>query len=341
MPGCGVADRRAPRLWRIRARRGMSRPMPSVRIAAVLLAALAVATPTQGCSMPPKCFSKRPGHTFPDPRLVRPNLTHGEAGRRLYDAVMDGDAETVATTLRADPRLAGLTVEYDRAGDRPEGQDGDLLTLAVTNCDPVMLATLLRSGVAPDGVERGRAMTYAMLADEPDMAEQLFQAGASPDPQKKGGDNILSNVAADGNMGGAMMLIRHGLDLNWIDDFGNGHLETAVDMESFRVAEKLVQAGAPLWRVSMGGFMPVHALFKQRVLTKPDEDAAFARLREKARRPGLPWPPSPREEVLRRVLAGEWPTPTMREVGMIVSPAAVAMLRQRARDYGETGTPKP
>lgn len=315
--------------------------MPSVRIAAVLLAALAIATPTQGCSMPPKCFSKRPGHSFPKPELVRPNLTHGEAGRRLYDAVMDGDAEAVAVTLRADPRLVGLTVEYDRRGDRPEGQDGDLLTLAVTNCDPAMLATLLRSGVAPDGVERGRAMTYAMLADEPDMAEQLFQAGASPDPQKQGGDNMLSNVAADGNLGGALMLIRHGLDMNWIDEFGSGHIETAVNMESFAVAEKLVQAGASLWRVSLGGFMPVHALFRPRILADPATDAAFERLRQKARRPGLPWPPPPREEVLRRVLAGEWPTPAMREAGMAVPPGTLAMLRQRARDYDETGSNRP
>lgn len=311
--------------------------MPSARIAAVLLAALAGAMPTQGCSMPPKCFSKRPGHSFPKPELVRPNLTHGEAGRRLYDMVMDGDAEAVAATLRADPVLAGLTVGYDRSGDRPEGQEGDLLTLAVTNCDPVMLATLLRSGVAPDGVERGRAMTYAMLADEPDMAEQLFQAGASPDPQKRGGQDLLTEVAADRNLGAAMMLVRHGLDLNWIDQFGRGHLESAVNMESFAVAEILVGAGAPLWRVSLGGFMPVHALFRPRILADPAADAAFERLRQKAHRPGLPWPPPPREEVLRRVLAGEWPTPAMRDAGMVASPGAVAMLRQRARDYGETG----
>lgn len=315
--------------------------MPSVRTPMILLAALAVATPTQGCSMPPPCFSKRPGYSFPDPKLVRPNLTLGEAGRRLYDAVMDRDAEAVAAALRADPRLAGLTVAYDRRGDRPDGQESDLLTLAVTNCDPVMLATLLRSGVAPDGIERGRALTWAMLADEPDMAEQLFGAGASPDPQKTGGEDVLAGVAADGNLGGAMMLIRHGLDLNWTDQFGSGHLESAVDTESFAVAEKLVQAGAPLWRVSMGGFMPVHALFKPRILNKPAEDAAFERLKAGARRPGLPWPPPPREEVLRRVLAGEWPTPAMREAGMVVPPATLAMLRQRARDYGQDGTPKP
>ena len=46
-------------------------------------------------------------------------------------------------------------------------------------------------------------------------------------------------------------------------------------------------------------------------------------------------------EVLRRVLAGEWPSPAMRQAGMVASPAAVAMLRRRAQDYGETGAPKP
>ncbi len=291
--------------------------------------------------MPPRCFSGRPGYLFPKPELVRPNLTHGEAGRRLYDALMDGDRTAVTTMLAGDPRLVGLTVDYDRRGDRPAGQEGDLLTLAVTNCDGEMLAALLRAGVSPQGVERGRALSWALLADEPDMAELLLRAGASPDPQKSGGLDVFRDVTAAGQLGGAMMLVRHGLDLGWTDQFGSGHLETAVNMESFAIAEELVRAGAPLWRVSMGGFMPVHALFRPRVLNEATEDAAFERLKAGARRPGLPWPPPSPNEVLVKVLAGEWPTPAMRAAGMVVPPATMAMLRQRAHDHGQDGTSKP
>ena len=180
----------------------------------------------------------------------------------------------------------------------------------MTNCDGAMLAALLR-------------------------------AGAAPDPQKAGGLDVFRDVAAAGQLGGAMMLVRHGLDLRWVDRFGSGHLETAVNMESFAIADELVRAGAPLWRVSMGGSMPVHALFRERVLADPAEDAVVQRMREKARRPGLPWPPPPPNEVLAKVLAGEWPTAAMREAGMAVPPATLAMLRQRARDYGQDGTPEP
>jgi hypothetical protein len=311
------------------------------RVVPILLAGLAVGASTQGCAMPPKCFSGRPDYLFPKPELVRPNLTHGEAGRRLYDALIDGDRTAVATMIAGDPRLAELTVNYDRRGDRPAGQDGDLLTLAVTNCDGEMLAALLRAGVSPQGVERGRALSWALLADEPDMAELLLRAGASPDPQKSGGLDVFRDMAAAGQLGGAMMLVRHGLDLQWVDQFGSGHLETAMNMESFAIAEELVRAGAPLWRVSMGGYMPVHALFRQRVLADPGENVIFERMRAKARRPGLPWPPPPPNEVLVKVLAGEWPTPAMREAGMVVPPATLAMLQQRARDYGQDGTAKP
>lgn len=299
------------------------------RFGAVLLAGLALGASTQGCSMPPKCFSKRPGYTFPTPERVRPNLSHGEAGRRLYDAVMDGDRERAVSMLRADPALAALSVQYDRRGDRPDGQDGDLLTFAVTNCDDAMLAALLEAGVPPDGADRGRALNYAMLADEPTMAEMLLGAGASPDPQKEGGENLFSNVAADGNLGGAMMLARHGLDQRWVDQFGSGHLEAAMRMEQFAIAEELVKAGAPLWRVSLGGRMPVHALFEPRLIDDPSQDAARRRLIGQAQRSPLSWPPPPPGEVLAKFVSGEWPTAAMQAAGMSASPDVVAMLRER------------
>ncbi|HEX8388322.1 MAG TPA: hypothetical protein VF636_04835 [Sphingomonas sp.] len=305
----------------------MSQPR---RFGAVLLAGLAFGVSTQGCSMPPQCFSKRAGYVFPTPERVRPHLSHGEAGRRLYDAVTDGDRDRAVAMLRADPALAGLAVEYDRRGDRPDGQAGDLLAFAVTNCDPAMLAALLEAGVPPDGADPGRALGYAMLADDPGMAETLLRAGASPDPQKRGGANVFSDVAADGNLGGAMMLVRHGLDQRWVDRFGSGHLEAALRMERFAIAEELVKAGAPLWRVSLGGRMPVHALTDARILDDPSQDAARLRLIERAKATPLPWPPPPPADVLAKFVSGEWPSAAMRAAGLDASPEVVAMLRERA-----------
>ena len=269
-----------------------------VRVMAVPVRVLAflagiAAFSSQGCAMPPKCFSTHAGLNFPEAGRVRPNLSHGEAGRRLYDAVVRGERGAAEQALRADPSLAGLTVNYDRRGDRPDGQDGDLLTFAVVNCDEGMLATLLGAGVPADGAAPGLALSYALLADTPVMAELLLNAGASPDPQKAGGVNLMREVIAAGQIGAVMMLIRHGLDQQWVDRFGRGHLETALDMERFAIADALAAAGAPLWRVSQGGHMPVHSLVEPRVLDDPTEDAAHARLIERARRSGKSWPPPP------------------------------------------------
>ena len=239
----------------------------------------------------PSCFSKHSALNFPKRERVRPNLTHGEAGRRLYDAVMRGDRVEVVSALRADRSLVALGVDYDRRGDRPAGQDGDLLTFAVSACDESMLATLLENGVPADGAAPGLALSFALLADTPVMAELLLRAGSSPDPQKHGGVNLMREVAAAGQLGAAMMLVRHGLDLQWVDRFGRGHLETALDMDRFAIADVLAAAGAPLWRVSQGGHMPVHNLIEPRTPGDASEDAAHARLVDRARRAGKPWPP--------------------------------------------------
>ncbi|SOB86459.1 hypothetical protein SAMN06297144_1564 [Sphingomonas guangdongensis] len=267
--------------------------MAPIRAAATLLLGLTILS-SQGCAMAsPPCFSRKPDLNFPRAERVRPNLTHGEAGRRLYDALVAGDRAGVAAQLRADPRLANLQVRYDTRGDRPAGQDGDLLTFAVTACDEAMLATLLDAGVPADGAAPGLALSFALLADAPTMAELLLRSGASPDPQKRGGVNLMREVAAAGQLGATMMLVRHGLDQQWVDRFGRGHLETALDMDRFQVADVLAAAGAPLWRMSQGNHMPVHNLVETPDPGDPAEAAAHARLIERARRGGRPWPPPP------------------------------------------------
>ncbi|MGK6325151.1 hypothetical protein ACMGDM_18960 [Sphingomonas sp. DT-51] len=305
---------------------------PRSRLLAPLLAGVLVAVPTVGCTMPPTCFSHRTGWSFPISQKVRPHLTHGETGRRLYDRLIDGDREGTVAMLRADPSLMGLQVDYDQRGDRPDGQHGDLLTFAVTSCDTAMLSALLDAGLRPDGAERGRALEWALAADTPVMAEMLLSAGASPDPQKAGGRDVFAAVAADRNLGGAMMLIRHGLDQRWVDPMGRGHLETALAMEAFDIAAALVDAGAPLWRVSLGGHMGVHSLMEPRLVVDPSQDASHRRLVERARASGLSWPPPPAAEVMRHVLDRSWPSPALTQAGVVVTPearAAISSQRQQ------------
>ena len=306
--------------------------MKKLRLVAIPAFLVALTLSTESCAMKQDCFTQNPGVSLPQRDKVLPNLSTGQAGREIYQAIVEGDAEKVTSMLKADPQLLQTIVRYDERGDfRPEGQDGDLLTFAVAQCDSNMLVTLLQNGMPADGARRGLAITFALLADTPEMAEILLQAGASPDPQKQGGIDVFSEVTSFGQLGGAMMLLRHGLDLDWVDEFGNGHLETAVNMEDFLIAEKLVQAGANPWRVSMGGSMPVHGFARPMAMPNTEQEAAKERLAKKAQTANLLWPPPPQGEVMNNILAGTWPTAQMKQAGMFASPEALADMRKRAK----------
>lgn len=276
------------------------------------------------------CFREKPV-VLPDPERVRPSLSTGEGGRALYDAVVAGDREGARALLRADPGLAATAVpEATYPNANPDGQYGDLLTFAVAACDPAMVATLLGAGLAPDGADPGQPLSVALLADDLAMAEMLLAAGASPDPQKGGGRNAFYVVGAFGDPEPVRLLIRHGLDLGWVDRFGRGHLDSAVSMEVFEVAEALIEAGDSPWEIADAGVMPVHGIMGPAILAQGAQAAAQDRLRALMPRPGLPWPPPDPATVRARVLSGEWPTPQMQAAGMTISPEALARTREVA-----------
>ncbi len=274
---------------------------------------------------PPSCFTRHPKLAFPDLAKVRARLTNGEVGRRLYDAVVGDDVAAAQHLLRDDPRLATTMVAQSPVADG----DGDLLTFAVVACLPEMVAALLDAGLAPDGMQPGLALGFALLCDTPVMAELLLRAGASPDPQKRGGENVFATVASFGQRGAALMLLRHGLDLGWVDRFGRGHLETAVAMAQFEIAEDLMHAGASAWRVSMGGFMPAQAIAAALPHRDPVQEAARQRLAAALPHPALPWPPPAPPLVAAQVAQGRWPTEAMAEAGMMVTAGALADIRSR------------
>jgi hypothetical protein len=256
----------------------------------------------------PSCFSKRPSVVLPDKRAVLANLSTGEAGRQLVEAIWAGELDRAEALLRSDARLLTSQVRFDPAmQSAPPGQYGDLLAFAVARCDIDIIAMLLENGMPADGVQRGEALILALLADTPDMADLLLRAGASPDPQKLGGKNVVYEIAAFGADGAIQTLIRHRLDTQWVDKFGNDHLDTALSMEQYRIAEHLVRAGAKLWRINAAGTLSAWTLNKPPLLQNDREAlAARDRMLAEARKNAPMWPPPEPAKVRQLVLSGEW-----------------------------------
>lgn len=301
------------------------------------LSALVSLSMFHGCAVAePSCFSKRPSVVVPDKRAVLTNLSTGEAGRQLVDAIWAGELDRAEALLRGDPRLLQSEVRFDPAmQSAPPGQYGDLLTFAVARCNIDIMAMLLENGMPPDGIQRGEALILALLSDSPDMADLLLRAGASPDPQKHGGKNLVYEISAFGAEGAIQTLIRHRLDTQWVDKFGNDHLDTALSMEQYRIAEHLVKAGAKLWRVNAAGTLSAWTLNKPPVLQTDKESlAARDRLLLEARKNAPSWPPPDPATVRQLVRSGEWTGQKLRNGPITMS--AESLRDIQTRFAGET-----
>lgn len=303
--------------------------------ATVALALLLAAT-AGGCSIAQTnaCFTKRPGVVLPDRANVLANVSNGGSGRLLAEAVLDGRVEAARDMIARDPRLLQTIVTHDpRMTSPPDGQYGDLLTLAVSRCDGDMIEMLLKAGMPANGVKVGNALSLAIIADTPDMAEQLLRAGASPDPQKlPGGEDVMNETMAFSHPGAVMTLLRHGADPRYADEFGIDRVRSAVDSEQIDIAEILVNAGASLWTVAEDGSMAVHVLMRPAIIFKsPEMEAARERLvkraEDQAKAANLPWPPPDLGTTRTMFESGQWPTPAMVKVGMAPSPQALARMK--------------
>ncbi len=281
------------------------------------------------------CFTKR-DVVVPRPDLVLPNVSNGQAGRDIAAAVFEGKIDDVIAMIKRDSRLLTTTTGYDKSknSERPTGQYGDLLTFAVSRCDLAMEKHLLDLGMPVNGTDIGGALTLALLADTPEMAELLLQRGASADPQKLGGQNAMNDITAFQQVGGVMMLLRHGLDVNWEDQFGYTHLQTALGMGQYRIAELLIEKGSNMWRIGTAGALPAQYFARPLILDNPVENEARLRLLTKAKADaemkGFSWPPPDVKTVRKMVLLGKWPTKEMLAAGVPpISPTVMAHMRER------------
>ncbi len=300
----------------------------TLRNLGIALCAVPLILALGGCAVtnPHRCFQTRPQVVHPDPIKIMPHISTGTSGRDFAQAVLAGDVAGANAMIVSDPKLLQTQVTFDPKMDSaPVGQYGDALAFAVSGCNIDMINMLLSSGMPADGIQRGQALTLALLADTPEMAELLLAAGASPDPQKNGGENAMREIISYSAKGAAMTLLRYKLDVEWVDKFGNDHLDTALSMEEYVIAELLVQRGANLWRIMGAGSLPAWALNKAPVIAlSAEQSAARDRLIALAQKSKLGWPAPDPVTVRNMVIANKWPNTDQIKNGMTISAEAKA-----------------
>ena len=295
------------------------RSLPRLALPALLAALLS--SPAQAA-----CFStSKP--TLPTPARIAATLTNGEAGRRMADAVRSGRLEAVEALARAQPALLSTRTALP-GGVRPSnGNTADLLTIAVANCDPVMVGALLELGADPNGALPGLALTYAVLADDPVMAVMLLQAGANPDASMPDTSPPMREALYFERADAVAILARFGADVNRSDPFGGTPLDAALLFGDWASAKALMDAGANPWQVANKGLLPAFTLNGASRLNRRDRairEALLARARAQA----PIWPPPDPAEVARNVLQGGWPTPAMRQAGFVLTEGALRSIRR-------------
>ena len=304
-----------------------------------LLLAMTGLSPALGsCSMSDAktgCFS-RYAPSLPLPAKVRANLNNGETGRRIHDAVVAGDMQVVEELIRADPQLLQTHAVLPEGEVAYDGNSGDLLSFAIAQCNPQMVGLLLELGADPDGQTPGEPLTLALLADDLTMAEMLLQGGATPDAHGPLNLRPMMEVLQFRNLDALALLIRHRADVNAADEFGGTALQSALLYGDYTAAEMLIRAGANPWQVGNQGKLPAATLARP-VDDSPNE-VIRRRLAEQAKRPGLPWPPPPREEVQTRFAAGQWPTQEMKAQGFVASDGAMRSMRQSVANRAAPGS---
>lgn len=256
--------------------------------------------------------------------LVLKAATNGQSGRDMIAAVFAGDVATVRALAERAPVLLTTHVPPARYPDfRPDGQWGDLLSIAVARCDTAMLEALLTAGAVPDGAVPGLPLDTAVAAHDLTAMRMLLAAGASPDPRGPDARWPLRTAARVADPAAAKLLIAYEARIDRVDATGSTVLQDAVDMDSMQVAEVLIEAGANPWAVGAGGALPAYGIGQPLNLTSTAEEAARKRLEAKLRAAGATGPaPSP-GEVKAAIREGRWPPDALARLGATPPPPAV------------------
>lgn len=270
---------------------------------------------------------------LPDRQKVLAHVTHGEGGRAMAAAVMEGDLARVRVLAESRPDLLRAHVPPAVYPDfAPEGQFGDLLTLAVGAGDDAMLAALLDLGVPANGVLWAKALCLALVTDRLDLATVLLEAGASPDPEHdNASDAPMVRAIFRNSVPMAELLLRYGADPNWRDSSSTTMFQTAVDADAMLVAEVMFAAGGDPYAVSGGGRVPAIGISEPLFIESRPDEAARQRIIARIKASDRPWPPPSTQQIRLLVASGEWhsvhglpapPTDLVEEIRKSVGKAA-------------------
>lgn len=267
------------------------------------------------------------GTALPNPRAALAAADHGQAGREVMSAVLDGEVATVERLLRADRTLVSTH----------GGPNGDLLTLAIAQCDKPMVERLLALGARPDGAPGAIPLSLALRATDPWFADRLLKAGAQAGRREDGAYWPLKAAIGLNSLGAVRLLVDHGAPVEAHDASGATPLRLAVEQQNFRIAEFLLSKGADPWSVGGNG-ETVGAVIDGPVRPgEPEEQTARERVVAMLQEAGWRFPAAydPRE-TRRLVLAGAWPPAEARAAGWTVPPPARIKTRM-ARYWANTG----
>ncbi len=270
------------------------------------------------------------GTNFPTKKEALSTLTDPKA-RTLMAAVFDGDERVVRQMLDADPRLASTTALRPDFANTYIG----LLNAAIARQDRRMVDLLLAEHVSPDFPESSPPIRLAMLARDPWYLIRLLQSGANPNGT---GTNLLSGAAGSGDLRSVKILLDHGADVNWTSRTGDTPLLATIAVPGgFQVAEYLLDHGANIWAVTPAG-ITIGSACRLGPTNEAIEEAARQRVVARIKAAGAPCPPGDRHDIVRQVLAGQWPPAEARNAG--AKPPSEALMDQFRERWNPDGTEK-
>jgi hypothetical protein len=291
---------------------------------AALMATMVMADPAQAA-----CFVS--GTALPDSRQALAAADHGQAGREVMSAVLDGDVSGVERRLSADKTLAATR----------GGPNGDLLSLAIARCDKPMVERLLALGARSDGAPGAIPLSLALRAVDPWFADRLLKAGASASRRSDGAYWPLKAAIGLNSLGAVRLLVSHGAPVEEHDAGGATPLRLAVEQQNFRIAEFLLGQGANPWSVGANGETVGAVVDGPTRPGEPEERAARQRVVPLLERAGWRFPNAlDARETRRLVLAGAWPPAAARAAGWTTPPPAAVRTRM-ARYWTAQGDKRP
>lgn len=271
------------------------------------------------------------GTALPDPRQALSAADHGQAGREVMSAVLDGDVAGVERRLAGDQALIATR----------GGANGDLLSLAIARCDKPMVERLLALGAAPDGAPETIPLSLALRATDPWFADRLLKAGAQAGRRADGAYWPLKAAIGLNALGAVRLLIAHGAPVEEYDASGATPLRLAVEQQNYRIAEFLLRRGADPWSVGANGETVGAVVDGPMRPGEPEEQAARRRVLPMLEKAGWRFPVVlDAREVRRLVLAGAWPPAAARAAGWASPPPATVKARM-ARYWAADGEKRP